>query len=593
MRYLALCCDYDGTLATHGRLLPETIEALERLIASGRRLLMVTGRELDDLQGVCDRLDLFEYIVAENGALLYHPATRAEKTLAPRPPDEFSAKLRAQGVERVSQGRVIVATWEPWETIVLETIREMGLELQVIFNKGAVMVLPAGVNKATGLACALEALSLSAHNAIAIGDAENDHALLRSCEFAVAVSNALPKLKESADLVTEKDHGAGVAELIDHLLKDDLASFEPRLARHHVLLGTSKDGEEVSLPPHGQNVLLVGTSGSGKSTLTTGFLERLAEKKYTFCLIDPEGDYDNFSDAVTLGSPTRPPSVDEIVQLLAKPGASCIANIVGLPIADRPGFFASLAPRLQELRARSGRPHWIVIDEAHHLLPAEWQPGPLALPEKLSGVWQVTVHPDLIAPKALADVTTLIAVGKQPTEAFDEYARVCEKTAPRMKRDQQLAPGEALMWCLGTDAEPRRLKIAPSHTERRRHTRKYAEGELPPERSFFFRGPQNKLKLRAHNLILFLQMADGVDADTWMHHLKQGDYSDWIRESIKDDELADQIRAIEQNNALSADDSLREIREAVEQRYTLPATASPPDTPKASKTEGSARPRAS
>ena len=95
MRYLALCCDYDGTLATHGKLLPDTVEALERLIASGRRLLMVTGRELDDLQSVCERLDLFEYVVAENGALLYHPATRAEKTLAPRPPDEFVATLEA------------------------------------------------------------------------------------------------------------------------------------------------------------------------------------------------------------------------------------------------------------------------------------------------------------------------------------------------------------------------------------------------------------------------------------------------------------------------------------------------------------------
>jgi HAD superfamily hydrolase (TIGR01484 family) len=588
MRYLALCCDYDGTLATNGRLLPDTVAALERLVASGRRLIMVTGRELDDLQGVCERLDLFEYVVAENGALLYHPATRAEKTLAPRPPDEFSDRLRAQGVERVSQGRVIVATWEPWETVVLETIRDMGLELQVIFNKGAVMVLPAGVNKATGLACALEALGLSAHNAVAVGDAENDHALLRSCEFAAAVSNALPKLKDAADLVTRADHGAGVAELIDAILKDDLASFEPKLDRHHVLLGTAAGGEEVKLPPYGQNVLLVGTSGSGKSTLTTGFLERLAEQKYTFCLIDPEGDYETFAEAVALGTPTRPPGIDEIVQLLAKPHASCVANIVGLPIADRPGFFASLAPRLQELRAKSGRPHWIVIDEAHHLLPAEWQPGPLALPEKLSGVWQVTVHPDLIAPKALTDVTTLIAVGKQPEAAFKEFSDLCKLTPPPVE-DAQLAPGEAILWPVATRGKPRRLKIAPSHTERRRHTRKYAEGELPPEQSFYFRGPQNKLKLRAYNLILFLQMADGVDQETWTHHLKRGDYSDWIRHAIKDEALADKVRAFEQDEALSAEESLRAIRAAIEERYTLPAVASPPDTPKAAKQEGSAK----
>lgn len=587
MRYLALCCDYDGTLATHGKLLPGTIEALERLIASGRRLLMVTGRELDDLQSVCERLDLFEYVVAENGALLYHPGTRAEQTLAPRPPDKFVAKLRERGVERVSQGRVIVATWEPHETTVLETIRDLGLELQVIFNKGAVMVLPAGVSKATGLACALERLGLSAHNAVGIGDAENDHALLRSCECSAAVSNALPTLKEVADIVTTQDHGAGVAELIDAILKDDLASYEDRLTRHHILVGKTADGTEVKLPPYGQNVLLIGTSGSGKSTLATGFLERLAEQNYTFCIIDPEGDYDTFADSVTIGAPTRPPTVDEVTQLLAKPDSSCIVNLVGLPIADRPGFFASLAPRLQELRARSGRPHWLLIDEAHHVLPAEWEPGPLALPEKLTGVIQISVHPELIAPKALRQVKTLIVVGKNPDVAFRELCKAADRPVPEVSSDE-LEPGHALLWNVGDEA-PVHLKIEPGKTEHRRHTRKYAEGELPPERSFFFRGREKKLKLRARNLIQFLQLAEGVDDDTWVHHLEAGDYSAWIRQAIKDSGLAATLRSIEQESNLSPADSRDRVREAIEEKYTLPATAKAPETPRASSQEGSAR----
>src|SRR5262249_52000633 len=104
MRYLVLCCDYDGTLATHGKLHADTVRALERLIASGRRLVMVTGRELHDLKAVCERLDLFEYIVAENGALLYHPATGEEKLLAARPPESFIAALRAHGVSPLSVG---------------------------------------------------------------------------------------------------------------------------------------------------------------------------------------------------------------------------------------------------------------------------------------------------------------------------------------------------------------------------------------------------------------------------------------------------------------------------------------------------------
>jgi HAD superfamily hydrolase (TIGR01484 family) len=570
MRYLVLCCDYDGTLATRGELLPETIRALERLIASGRRLMMVTGRELDDLQSVCPRLDLFEYVVAENGALLYHPATRAEKRLAEPPPEQFVAALRQRGVSPMSVGRVIVATWEPHETVVLETIRDLGLELQVIFNKGAVMVLPAGVNKASGLRHALERMGLSAHNAIGIGDAENDHAFLHCGECAVAVSNALPTLKQAADIVTTADHGAGVAELIDQVLRDDLASFEPRLTRHHVLLGTAQNGDEVRISPYGRNVLLVGTSGGGKSTLATGILERLAEEEYSFCVIDPEGDYETFADAVSLGAATRPPSLDEICQLLAKPDSNGIVNLVGLPIGDRPAFFASLAPRLVELRNRNGRPHWLVVDEAHHLLPAQWEPGPLTLPHGLRSVLQITVHPDLIAPKSLADVDMLIAVGKRPDAALRELGRVTNTQVPNIDA-LDLQPGQALVWDKRSGNPPFLIHIAKSHTERRRHTRKYAEGELPPERSFFFRGPQNKLKLRAQNLITFLQLADGVDEDTWTHHLRNGDYSQWVEDCIKDEELAEKVRAVERDESLSPDASRTRVREAIEEKYTLPA----------------------
>src|SRR5687768_17618702 len=147
MRYFALATDYDGTLAKDGTVDVATIEALEKLRASGRHLIMVTGRELEDLQSVFERLDIFDWIVAENGALLYDPKNREEFTLAEPIKKEFVAALRRKKVEPISTGRVIVATREPHEMTTLKTIRDMGLELQIIFNKGAVMVLPAGVNK--------------------------------------------------------------------------------------------------------------------------------------------------------------------------------------------------------------------------------------------------------------------------------------------------------------------------------------------------------------------------------------------------------------------------------------------------------------
>ena len=225
MDIVCLATDYDGTLAHDGAVDDPTVEALEDFKRSGRKLIMVTGRELPDLARCFPRLDLFDRVVAENGALLLNPATRKESPLAPEPPKEFIEALRAKKVQPLSVGRSIVATWEPNETAVLQAIRELGLELQIIFNKGAVIVLPAGVNKASGLKAALDDLGLSAHNVVAVGDAENDHAFMQMSGYAVAVANALPSIKEEADLVTKGSRGAGVTELIRAVIKRDVEAF--------------------------------------------------------------------------------------------------------------------------------------------------------------------------------------------------------------------------------------------------------------------------------------------------------------------------------------------------------------------------------
>jgi hydroxymethylpyrimidine pyrophosphatase-like HAD family hydrolase len=243
MRYLALCCDYDGTLAENGTVSAATVDALQRVRASGRKILLVTGRILEDLQRVCNRLDLFDRVVAENGALLYNPATCELRLLVAPAPELFIQTLRARGVQPLSVGRVIVAAWQPHEIVLLQTIRDLGLELQVTHNKDAVMVLPAGVNKASGLRVALEELNLSPHNIVGIGDAENDHAFLAACEIGVAVANAVPLLKEAADFVTAHARGAGVVELIDELLKCDMHPRETELTRHRILLGRRGSGD--------------------------------------------------------------------------------------------------------------------------------------------------------------------------------------------------------------------------------------------------------------------------------------------------------------------------------------------------------------
>jgi hydroxymethylpyrimidine pyrophosphatase-like HAD family hydrolase len=227
MRYRVLAADYDGTLARDGRIAEPTWAALRRLCDSGRKLVMVTGRRLEDVLPLIHEPELFAQIIAENGALLYRPASQEIRILAEPPPPRFVAELRARAIDPLVTGRVIVASWEPHQDTILPLIRDLGLALQVIFNRGAVMVLPSGVNKATGLAAALDELGLSPRNAVGVGDAENDGPLLAACGCGVAVGNALPALRDMADLVIPGADGDGATELIDRLLASDLAELAP------------------------------------------------------------------------------------------------------------------------------------------------------------------------------------------------------------------------------------------------------------------------------------------------------------------------------------------------------------------------------
>jgi hydroxymethylpyrimidine pyrophosphatase-like HAD family hydrolase len=577
MRYLTLATDYDGTLATNGVVSDATVRALEKLKASGRKLLMVTGRHLPDLQRVFQKLELFDRVVAENGALLYDPARREEKVLAETPDDAFLEGLRAAGVSFVV-GHCIVASWTPSEVAILQVIKSMGLDYQVIFNKGAVMVLPSGINKATGLKAALEELQLSPHNTVAIGDAENDHAFLSASECGVAVANALPALREKADVVTRGDYGAGVEELIDQLLKDDLQAWDERLERSSIAIGTpvsafeNAERREVRIVPNRNSVLVAGASASGKSSAVAGILEECEERGYQFCLIDPEGDFEGLAGALMVGSPGEQPDAKMVAKALESL-QGLVVNLMGVPLPERPGAFAALLPRILEIRAKTGRPHWLVIDEAHHLLPTTWSPASSAMTQDLGGTILITVHPEHVSGAALAFVDVLIATGKAATETLVEFALAAHVGAPHEPPAMPPEPGQALVWF--PKRQPGKsatmVQTLRAKAERRRHKRNYAQGELSPEQSFYFRGPEGKLNLRAQNLMTFLQVGEGVDEETWLYHARRGDYSRWFETMIKDEELAASAREIERNGAQGVAENRKKLRAAVVSRYTAPA----------------------
>jgi HAD superfamily hydrolase (TIGR01484 family) len=466
VRYHALACDYDGTLAQDGKLAVKTVAFLEKLLSTGRKLILVTGRELDDLRTILkDKGKLFHSVVAENGAVLYDPATEREKTLTQSIPAGFVEALRARGVKGLSSGRVIVSTQRAQEAAVVAAIRDLGLELQLIANRDALMVLPAGVNKATGLAAALDALGLSAHEVVGVGDAENDHAFLDQSEFSAAVANALPSLKEHVDWVTRGSNGLGVGELVQELVANDLEPRETASRRRGLLLGARDGGGEVRLSPRGPNILICGPSGGGKSTVAATFLERLIEGEYQFCVVDPEGDYEGVEGTLTLGRGGRSPMADEVAEVLSKPRQNVVASLFGLPVAERPLFFLELLPRLQDLRARTGRPHWLIVDEAHHLLPASWEPNQAAV-ESLQRTVFITVHPDQILPAALRSAGLVIAVGKAPQETFSLFCKPLGIPPPTVV-ERSTGDGNAVLWrpaAIPTRCTSRRRESSASGT---------------------------------------------------------------------------------------------------------------------------------
>jgi hydroxymethylpyrimidine pyrophosphatase-like HAD family hydrolase len=567
MRYLAVASSYDETIAGDGEIPAATLAALRRLVASGRQLILLSRRTVEQL---ADRIppDLFACVVAEHGGLLWWPATGQTRLLAPPLAHVLVRELAARGVEPLSAGEVALATAPAQEAVVRQLIEAEGLDMAVVTDKDLVLAVPPGLDKATGLAAALNQLGLSFHNVVGVGDAETDLGFLRRCECAVAVANAPPAVKEQCDLVMKGSGGKAVTELVDQLVSSDLADAEARMTRHRLPLGSGDDGDVV-IPAHGVNVLLAGSSGTGKSKLASGLLERLTEQDYQFCILDPEGDHAGLDGAVTLGDRHQAPSLERIMAELEAPGRRLVVNLLAVRLENLPGFFSDLLARLQELRTRSGRPHVLMLDEAHHFLPLPGHHGAFVMPRWVDGLIMATVNPEHVSPAALNLAGTVVVFGQGADSTLRRYCEAVGEPSP-LEGAVDLEPGQALAWRRASGGKPVRFRIAAGASERRPHLRRWAESELDEAKSFWFRGPDKRLKLRASTLSMFIHLGEGVDDDTWRHHLERGDYSAWIRAGIGDDTLAGQVAAIERQAAGSGhpvEGSRQRIFAAIRERY--------------------------
>ena len=586
MRYQLLASDYDGTLADQGFVSPAMVEKLRALQATGRKLALVTGREMKDLVLVFPDYKVFDYIVAENGAVIHTTSTGEEKLLGQPPGETFIRDLQRKGVHPLSVGKVIVATWVPHEQAVLEVIKASGSEYQVIFNKGAVMILPPGINKATGLRALLHQLQLSPHNVVAIGDAENDSSLLLAAEAAVAVGNALPAVKEMADWVTAAGHGAGVAQLIDRLIENDLAGLDERLTRHYLELGTRvgeepgsrpaggpapqpggepgrrQDGVPFSISPWRSGILLAGASGGGKTTFTISILESIIRKEYQFCLIDPEGDYLDLPGATIIGNEVSMPPMEEIAQLLKEPQQNLVLCTLSVPLHDRPEFFGRLLEVLVRLRRDLSRPHWLILDEAHHLVPSPSGTAADRFPPDFNNFIVISTSPHALHSAALSKIGMIITIGEDPAYPFEQFGKMLQCAVPTVI--PILQKGEICVWERGPQA-PFVVRYNQPRQLQQRHKKKYAQGEMG-DNSFVFRGEDKRLNLVASNLMLFLHIAEGIDIDTWLYHLHRKDYTNWFRKTIHDEDLAK--RGEEAETMTDAPASRRHILDFIAEKYT-------------------------
>jgi len=580
----ALACDYDGTVAADGRMSASTAAVLARVRVSGRKLLLVTGRRLGDLRRVCpDANTIFDAVVAENGAVVHLPERHDTRVLGAPPEPALLEALHRLRVP-FALGDSIVATEALFAPAALAAIREAGVERGLVFNKDAVMLLPGGVTKGTGAAWALESLGLSRHNVVGIGDAENDHAFLALCECSVAVADAVPALREAADHVTTAAGPAGVEEFVeDHLLRNDCADILGRMTRHHLTLGSTREGAAVTIPAHGVEMLVVGPSESGKSTITGVLVERLLEGERSVCVIDPEGDHQALGElpgVVVLGGKADQalPSGEELHQLLGHPRTSLVLSLSAMTRTEKVEYTTRALSTIAAVRVASGVPHWLIIDEAHHVFPAEGAAGVDLLRPDSHSLCLTTLEAEDVAAAVRALVDTLAS-----TE-LSTFAAGLRALEPDPSRDLAPATRTAIAAVVGEGALERgevalarveggrarivRFRLGPRRAPHRRHLRKYTEGELPPERSFYFRGPEGRLNLRAVNLVRFRELAEGVDEATWAFHMEHGDVSAWIRTEIKDPKLADEIATVERR-AAGADESRARVLEALQRRYTV------------------------
>jgi hydroxymethylpyrimidine pyrophosphatase-like HAD family hydrolase len=562
----ALACDFDGTIASDDRIRPAAHAALERARRAGLRLVLVSGRTFFELTRVCDCLELFDVVVAENGGVLYYPGPAVLSDQGPPPPARLLAELDRRGVQ-YEVGRVIVGTSRSDEPDVRAALDATGITRAIAYNRAFLMLLPEGLDKASGVQGALRTLGLSFHDVVAFGDAENDLPLFEACGWSACPASAEAALREAADWVFPGEDGDSVAAAIAGPVLEGLPIHRSR--RHRIALGwAGTTSEPVSIPARGVNVLIHGDSLSGKSWLAGALLERLMAARLAVCVIDPEGDYQGLarrSGARRIEVAACEDVRRAIACLEREPGAAVVVDFSALIHPRRLALVEEALSQLRGLRHRVGRPHWIVVDEAHYCAH-EGGVSDDALGIADRGFCLITYRPSWLRDAVLAEVDVLISARTtDPVELALVGARYLRRARPAEDAPAALASlpaGEFVAiypdadggWTAAT------FVAAPRETPHVRHLKKYAGAGTAPERRFFFREPDGRVIGEAGSLHAFCRALPGIGDAAVAHHARCGDFSRWINGVYADRELAGHVRKAEQRWCRG---EIRDLRAAI------------------------------
>jgi len=508
----------------------------------------------------------FTGIAWENGAVLSVKGTDELYLPFGHVDPQLVNNLELAGVP-LERGLAIVATWTPHEETVWHILQESGSEAVIVHNKGAVMVLPPGTTKGTGLERLLELCGFSPRNLVSFGDAENDLSLLQVGETGIAVADAVPSLKEVADLVTSQPGPTGVLEALETYWLSNHSLNVPAQPKRLIPLGKDEAGNDVSLPGAmlvSGNLGVFGDSGSGKSWVTGLLAEGMHLAGYQVLLIDPEGDFRGLRSlpgiiALT-GDATTLPTPSLVAMLLEEASISVVLDLCLYPLAQREFYITELLHALRPMREHKFRPHWIVLEEAQSFLPPAGNAVLTALQPMLDkgGLAFVSYRPDRLAEPVLEALNRCLAARLSEPESIQVIERLIQ--APSAELLARTPTGQ--IWLCGQGSV--RLRPAARRVPHIRHLYKYLDTPLPRHKRFSFRSEQGYLGLEAASLFEFKEIIPTLAIESLAYHLTRGHFANWVRSSLDDEILAAHLEKLAHREDLVGET----LRQALSQRVT-------------------------